>query len=163
MIDCGVHLIDLARWWTGSEVSQVCGHGAWLADYQAPDHVYAHLDHENGCHTMVETSFSYGHTAHDPAPQFTYELIGDGGFIRYDRGTWRLEAHDGRTVHTGPSASEKGFWEMYAAWAAAIRGGDFSILPSGADALMASKVAVTATEQAISRRIKPANTPTDPK
>jgi len=162
MIDCGVHLIDLARWWTGSEISQVAGHGAWVADYAAPDHVYAQLDHANGCHTLVETSFSYGHTAHDPAPQFTYELIGDGGFIRYDRGTWKLEAHDGRTVHTGPSASEKGFWEMYSDWANAVRTGDSSGLPSRGDALAASKVAVTATDLAISRRILPADTRSAP-
>ena len=153
MVDCGVHLIDLARIWTGSPVAQVTGTGAWVADYEAPDHVYAHLDHENGCHTMVETSFSYGHTAHDPAPFFTYELIGDGGFIRYDRGTWRLEAHDGQAIHAGPSASEKGFWEMYADWARSVRSGDTRHLPSGRDALIASEIAVEATQQAIRRRI----------
>jgi len=156
MVDCGVHLIDLARWWTGSEIVRVSGNGAWVADYEAPDHVYAHLDHENGCHTMVETSFSYGHTTHDPAPFFTYELIGDGGFIRYDRGTWRLEAHDGQAIHIGPSASEKGFWEMYADWARSLRSGDTRHLPSGHDALRASEFAVSATDQAIRRRIHPA-------
>jgi predicted dehydrogenase len=51
MVDCGVHQIDLARWWLGSEVATHHGFGAWVADYEAPDHQYLHLTHENGIHT----------------------------------------------------------------------------------------------------------------
>src|SRR5579862_3708127 len=41
MIDCGVHLIDLARWWLESDVIRCTGAGAWVEDYTAPDHVWA--------------------------------------------------------------------------------------------------------------------------
>ena len=157
MIDCGVHLIDLARWWLGSDIEAISGHGAWVADYEAPDHVYCHLDHADGCHTMIETSFSYGHTAHEPGPIFTYDLIGDGGFIRYDRNGWRLEAHTGAAVLHGPSASEKGFWEMYRDWANALRSGNTTHLPTGLDALIASEIATNSTEQAKQTRVPGTN------
>src|SRR5438270_8013374 len=61
MIDCGVHQIDLARWWTGSEIKKFTAHGTRVDDDHAcPDHVYIHMTHANGVHTMVESSFSYG-------------------------------------------------------------------------------------------------------
>ena len=58
MVDCGVHQIDLARWWLGSEVARWSAAGAWVDDYEAPDHLYLHMDHECGAHSMVEISYS---------------------------------------------------------------------------------------------------------
>lgn len=152
MVDCGVHFIDLARWWLDSEVVRQSVAAAWVADYEAPDHVYAHLDHANGVHTMVEMSFSYGHTVREPAPQFSYDIIGTGGTIRYDRSTWRLELRDGDGVVVGPSASEKGFHEMYRAWGNALRTRDFSEIPTGEDGLRATHIARSLTNEAIARR-----------
>ena len=63
MVDCGTHQIDLATFWLGSEVVRFEGHGAWVDEYEAPDHVWLHLDHANGAHTMVEISYSYYHTS----------------------------------------------------------------------------------------------------
>ena len=74
MIDCGTHQIDLATWWSGSQVERCVGHGAWADSYDAPDHVWGHLDHADGTHTMVEMSYSYGHTAAEPISSFKYEL-----------------------------------------------------------------------------------------
>jgi hypothetical protein len=37
MVDCGVHQIDLARWWLDSEVRWQRGLGVWIDDYEAPD------------------------------------------------------------------------------------------------------------------------------
>ncbi len=41
MVDCGVHQIDLARWWLGDEVARTTVAAAWVSDYEAPDHVYS--------------------------------------------------------------------------------------------------------------------------
>lgn len=57
MVDCGVHQIDLARWWLESEVEWQRGIGVWVEDYQAPDHLYLHMGHARGAHTMVEALF----------------------------------------------------------------------------------------------------------
>ena len=55
MVDCGVHQIDLARWWSGSEIGDYSAHAAWVdEEYEAPGHIWLHADHESGCHTAVE-------------------------------------------------------------------------------------------------------------
>jgi predicted dehydrogenase len=160
MVDCGVHFIDLARWWTGSEIVAARGEGAYVVDgYDAPDHVYGHLDHADGCHTMAETSFSYGHTAREPGPVFTYDVIGDGGTIRYDRDGWRLTLRDGEGVRIGEPSAEKGFVEMHQAFARALATGDWSGMPSPDDGLKATHWANEITRQAESR--KPAVKTTD--
>ena len=150
MVDCGVHFIDLARWWLGREVVRSHGEGAWVADgYDAPDHMWLHMDHRGGAHSVAEVSFSYGHTAHDPLPRFTYDLIGTGGTIRYDRDGWLLERRNGEGTLRAPGASEKDFAGMHAAFARALATGDWSEMPSAEDGLEATRLARVATESVI--------------
>lgn len=153
MVDCGVHQVDLARWWLGSDVVRYEASGAWVADYEAPDHVYLHLDHASGAHTMVEVSFTFGHTAHDPMPLFTYQLIGDGGILRYDRDGYILEARTGQGVVRVPGASEKNFSGMYAEFENALRTGDVGDMPTAEDGLAATRIARHATESVMARRV----------
>lgn len=151
MVDCGVHQIDLARFWMGEVVRQT-GHGAWVDEYEAPDHMYLHLDHENGAHTMVEMSFSYCHTAAEPINLFSYELIGTGGVIRYNRDGWVFEARGTQGTHYLSGASEKNFAGMYHAWAHALETGERGALPTGRDGLIATRIAHTATHEVIASR-----------
>ena len=155
MVDCGVHQIDLARWWLGDEVVKVVPAAAWVSNYEAPDHVYVHMDHERGAHTMVEMSFTYGHTSREPNPHFSYHLIGTGGVIRYDRDGYILEARTGEQTIRVPGASEKNFHGMHAAFAEALRTGETGNLPSGRDGLIATRIARTATDEAIESRPVP--------
>ena len=62
-------------------VTRFSGHGAWVDEYQAPDHMWLHMDHANGAHTMVEMSYSYHHTSKKALSEFVYELIGTEGVI----------------------------------------------------------------------------------
>ncbi len=150
MVDCGVHQIDLARWWLGQDVLRAHGEGAWVADgYDAPDHMWLHMDHTGGAHTVVEVSFSYGHTAKEPLPRFTYDLIGTGGMIRYDRDGWLLERRNGEGTLRVPGASEKDFAGMHAAFAQALATGDWSEMPSAEDGLEATRLARVSTESVI--------------
>jgi predicted dehydrogenase len=152
MIDCGVHMIDLARWWTGAEVVSFEAHGAWVSNYAAPDHMFLHLDHERGISSSVEMSFTYGHTARDPAALFSYDVIGDGGAIRYDRDGWRLEARTGSETVRGAGASEKNFPGMYQEFLHALESGTPGHFPTGRDGLIATQIAESATAQAIQKR-----------
>ena len=153
MVDCGVHQIDLARWWLGRDVVRAHGVGAWVAEgYDAPDHMWLHLDHEGGAHTAVEMSFSYGFTAREPAPLFTYDLIGTGGTIRYDRNGWVLERRNGEGTLVAPGSSEKDFPGLHAAFARALNTGDWSEMPSAEDGLEATRLARVATESVIAMR-----------
>jgi len=152
LVDCGVHQIDLARWWLGEEIVDGGGYGAWVADFEAPDHVFGHLTTESGVHVLAETSFTYGHTARDPAPVFTYEIIGDGGVIRYDRNGWRLEARSGDGIRVGQGASEKNFEGMYHAFARALATGDGREMASPEDGIIATRWATRITEEIIARQ-----------
>jgi len=154
MIDCGVHQIDLARWWLDSEVIRQLAAGAWVDDYQAPDHMYLHLDHANGAHSFVEISVSYTHTAKEPRSHFVYELIGTEGVIRYDREERVFEVRSGRDTRRLPWHEEKNFEGMYAAFEGALRSGLGGNLPTGHDGLIATRIATTATESVIAERIK---------
>jgi predicted dehydrogenase len=154
MVDCGVHSIDLARHWLGSEIVRHTAAGAWVADYEAPDHMWLHLDHESGAHTAVEMSFTYGHTAKEPINFFSYHLIGDGGVIRYDREGYVLEARNGQGTIRAPGSSEKNFEGMYAAFAKAIKTGDSSKLPNARDGIVATQIARSATNRVIAERMK---------
>ncbi len=154
MVDCGVHQIDLARWWTGSEISHVTGIGAWveIEGYENPDHVYLHADHANGCHTAVEISFTYGHTASEGRCDFWYELIGTEGLIRYNRQHRYFECVNRHGTQHLNWTEEKNFHGMYWELERALRTGDPGNMPTAKDGLIATKLARLATEAAVNWR-----------
>jgi len=152
MVDCGVHQIDLARWWLQSEVVDFRAEGVWVDEYEAPDHMYVHLDHENGAHTMVEMSYSYCFTAKEPIHHFTYQLIGTEGLIRFDREQKIFEVRNTKGTRQLPFAGEKNFAGMYEAFAEALQKGESDVLPTGEDGRIATHIARTATEQAMATR-----------
>lgn len=152
MVDCGVHQIDLARFWTGSEVKNWTEAAAWVDEYDAPDHVYIHMDHENGAHSMVEISFSYCHTCKEPVNIFTYDLIGTEGIIRYDRTTKLFEMRNKDGLTTLPYAPEKNFKALYEHYRDALDNGGSELLPSGFDGLMAAKITRTSVDRLIASR-----------
>jgi predicted dehydrogenase len=151
MIDCGVHFLDLLRWWTGQECTTYDCHGAWLADYEAPDYMVACLQMSGGLLSQVEVSFSYGHTAREASSRFRYELIGTGGVISYDRNGWRTELRNGEGTVIGPSASEKGFVEMYESMAECMKL-NAKWGPTFADGQIALNLADSLTAQARNQR-----------
>jgi predicted dehydrogenase len=152
MVDCGVHQIDLARYWTGSEIARHQSAAAWIEEHDAPGHVWLHLDHDSGAHTVVEMSFSYCHTAREPLHTFTYELIGSDGLVRYDRDGWRFEVRNPEGTQFLAGSSEKDFYGMYVAWRDALEGGQLGEIPSAHDGLTVTRLARRATEEAIKNR-----------
>lgn len=148
LVDCGVHQIDLSRWWLNSEVIAQSQAGAWIGKYDAPDHVWLHMTHETGATSTVEVSYAYGHTAKEPRSVFTYELIGTGGVIRYDRDGYILEARHGQGVVTAPGASEKNFPGMYASLVQRLNGTSVE-MPSAKDGIVATRIARDAVDYLI--------------
>ena len=145
LIDCGVHQIDLARWWLDQEVTRYSAHGIWVEDHRNPDHLYLHMQHERGAHSTVEVSYSYGHTAKDRASRFTYDIIGTEGLIRFDREHKLFELRTAQGVTALPWAGEKSFVNMYAAFRDAIVHGRDTHLATGQDGLIATRLATEAT------------------
>ncbi len=152
MVDCGVHQIDLARWWLGSEVEWQRGIGVWVEDYQAPDHLYLHMGHSCGAHTMVEISFSYNATSREPRTHFQYELIGSDGVIRYNREEHSFELRNSHGTQWLAWHPEKNFAGMHGEFVHALSTGDLRDMPTAKDGLLATRIARLATEEAIRDR-----------
>lgn len=152
LVDCGVHQIDLARWWLGSEVDSYRGIGVWMEDFEAPDHLYLHMGHECGAHSMVEMSFSYNATSKEPRSEFRYELIGTDGVIRYHREERSFELRNSHGTQFLAWHPEKNFYGMYQEFAHALHTKEARNMPSATDGLLATRIARTATEQAIAER-----------
>lgn len=152
MVDCGVHQIDLARWWMNSEVVWQRGLGVWIEDYAAPDHLYLHLGHECGAHTMVEMSFSYHATSREPRSHFQYELIGTDGVIRYNREEHAFECRNSHGTRWLTWHPEKNFVGMYAEFRRSLATGELGHMPTALDGLLATRIARRATEEAIRER-----------
>lgn len=152
MVDCGVHQIDLARWWVGSRVDWQRGIGVWVEDYEAPDHMYLHLGHACGAHTMIEISFSYGATAKEPRRHFQYELIGTDGVLRYNREEHTCELRNSHGTQWLSWHPEKNFAGMYAEFAHCLATGEPRNMPTADDGLIATQIARAATAQAITDR-----------
>lgn len=155
MVDCGVHQIDLARWWLGSEVEWQRGIGVWVEDYEAPDHMYLHMGHACGAHTLVELSFSYHATSREPRSHFLYELIGTEGVIRYSREERSFELRNSHGTQWLPWHGEKDFAGMHAELAQALARGTAGDMPTARDGLLATRIARLATEQAIQDHKRP--------
>ncbi|MEM6332305.1 MAG: Gfo/Idh/MocA family oxidoreductase [Planctomycetota bacterium] len=160
MVDCGTHQIDLAMWWLDSPVTRTTGHAAWVDEYDAPDHAFAHLDHANGAHTMVEMSFSYGHTTRDKFSRFEYELIGTSGIILYDRNAEIFELRTDQFTRRLDYHWEKSFHGLWAAYrdmldqpdrVATLRSSQCP-LSTAENAMEVTRIAWEATQHAIDTR-----------
>ena len=152
MVDCGTHQIDLAMFWLGSDIVRYTGHGAWVDEYEAPDHMWLHLDHACGAHVVVEMSYSYHHTATNRKSEFVYELIGSRGVIRYDRERAQFTMEDGSGRHEFEFHPEKSFSGMYLEWSNALVSGHSDLLTSAEDGLRVTDIARTATDEAINQK-----------
>jgi predicted dehydrogenase len=155
LVDCGVHQIDLARWWMDSEVTKYDCFGGWVdteGGYAAPDHTWLHLDHANGAHTMVENSFSYTHTSKEQRWHYVFEVIGTKGVLRHNRDQGQFQIWTPTEMKTLEYAGEKNFEGMYEQFARAVRTGEGGLLASGRDGIIATRIAREATEIAMKRR-----------
>ncbi len=115
--------------------------------------MYLHLDHDDGAHTMVEMSYSYGHTAKEPRCHFVYELIGTDGLLRYDRQARVFELVNRSGAHALQWTEEKNFDGMYRELEHALRTGMPGNMPTGADGLRATRIARAATDEAMASRM----------
>jgi predicted dehydrogenase len=155
MVDCGAHQIDLAQFWTGSPIIKCQSHGVWVEDFEAPDHMVLHMDHANAVHTMVEISYSFTANARDPYDEFTYHLIGTDGLIRYERHTKTFELRTPNRTERFEWYPEKNFKGMYQHFADFLHTGNPGALPTAEEGLITTRIARTATEQAIAGRPVP--------
>ena len=152
MVDCGTHQIDLAVFWLNSDVIAYTARGAWVDEHDAPDHIWLHLDHANGAHTLVEISYAYHHTAKAARSEFVYEIIGREGVIRYDRERKSFTLDNSAGSHSFEFHDEKDFAGLYREFANVLRTGHSDLLTSAEAGLRVTDIARNATNIAMKSR-----------
>jgi len=152
MVDCGTHQIDLAVFWLNSEVIAYTARGAWVDEHDAPDHMWLHLDHANGAHTMVEISYAYHHTSKVVRSEFVYEIIGTDGVIRYDREQKSFTMENSAGSHSFEFHDLKDFVGLYREFAHVLRTGHSDLLTSAEGGLKVTDIARNATDIAMKNR-----------
>ena len=93
--DCGMHYVDIARWYADSEYKTGHAQAIRMWDYKDPWWLQCHGTFENGIVYDITQGFVYGQLALDQTHNSYTELIGSKGFVRmtHDFKTAVVEMH----------------------------------------------------------------------
>lgn len=80
--DCGMHYVDIARWYAGSEYSTWHAQGLRMWDYKDPWWVQCHGTFQNGVVFDITQGFVYGQLSKDQTHNSYIDLIGTKGIVR---------------------------------------------------------------------------------
>ena len=80
--DCGMHYVDLARWYAGSEFADWHAQGLRMWAWPDPWWVDAHGSFQNGVVFSVTQGFCYGQGAEAVTARSTFEAVGTLGVVR---------------------------------------------------------------------------------
>ncbi|MDP7132272.1 MAG: Gfo/Idh/MocA family oxidoreductase [Planctomycetota bacterium] len=142
-LDCGVHHLDLARWFADSEYSTLHAVGTSVeADNKMPDHIVFQARMENGVLVSINESGVWGHTAAERPPyEMSYHLLGENGFMTDRQG--ELSIVSGEKQWTEKLAEDKAWEDCYRQFVQVICGEEIPnrFLADGNDALINMQVA----------------------
>lgn len=141
--DCGMHYVDVARWYAGSEYDTWHAQGIRMWSWRDPWWINAHGSFRNGVVFHITQGFVYGQLAQKKANRCGIEVIGTKGVVRmqHDFAMTRIEFHG--TTFTGAKEGlygDKKTDVMCERFAEALDTGDASRLPSARDSVIASEV-----------------------
>ena len=93
--DCGMHYVDVARWYANSEYATWHAQGIRMWNHQDPWWVQAHGTFANGVVFDITQGFVYGHLAHTLTHNCYVEAIGTKGIarMRHDFKNATVELH----------------------------------------------------------------------
>ena len=93
--DCGMHYVDIARWYARSEYATWHAQGLRMWSYKEPWWLQCHGTFENGIVFDITQGFVYGQLSKDQTHNSYVELIGTKGIVRmtHDFKTAVVELH----------------------------------------------------------------------
>lgn len=149
--NCGMHYIDVARWYAHSDIAQWHAQGLRMWDEPRPWWVTVHGTFDNGIAFEVTNGFVYGQAARDRANNSSTELLGTHGFIAmdhdFDQANCRFHGTDETRHFDGPYGGKQ-IGVLVERFAQALDTGDASRLPSPRDGVIASDLAQQMLEAA---------------
>lgn len=141
--DCGMHYVDVARWYAESEFRTWDAQGLRMWDYEELWWVTAHGCFDNGVVFSVTQSFTYGQLAQTQVVRCGLEAIGTLGVVRmrHDFNEVIVECHGVSHSETrrGPYTG-KNLDKLYGSFAASLDAGRSHDLPTARDSVIASRV-----------------------
>lgn len=149
---CGMHYVDVACWFAGSEVKEYSVRAARFFDSLYENHFLVHGTFENGIIFELNNSFTYAAFADQRIAQCGQQFIGSSGVVRmtHDFKTATLQMH-GRTKtvdRTMPYGGKK-LDVYYDEFARALDTGDPSRLPAPIDSVVSRRLSLEMSERAV--------------
>jgi myo-inositol 2-dehydrogenase/D-chiro-inositol 1-dehydrogenase len=149
--DCGMHYVDVARWYAGSEYRRFHAQGIRMWSYKDPWWVQVHGVFENKVVFDITQGFVYGHQAQQQTHNCYVDVIGTKGIARmtHDFKTATVELHGiTQTVRQTKAFDDKKIDVLVDVFAKSILAGKNLGFPSVRDSVIASDIAWKMLEDA---------------
>ena len=151
--DCGMHYVDVARWYAKSEYESWHAQGLRMWGYKDPWWVQAHGTFVNGVVFDITQGFIYGHVAKDKTHNCYVDVIGTKGVahMTHDFVEATVELHGiHNTTRKSAPFNDKKLDVMVDVFARSILAGKNLGVPQARDSVIASEVSWAMLNDAIS-------------
>jgi predicted dehydrogenase len=141
--DCGMHYVDVARWYARSEFKSWHAQGIRMWNYPEPWWVQCHGTFENGIVFDITQGFVYGQLAKDKTHNCYVECIGTRGIarMRHNFSDATIEVHGAsRTITKTAPFNDKKLDVMVDIFARSLIAGKNVGFPTARDSVIASEV-----------------------
>ena len=142
--DCGMHYVDVARWYAQSEYATWHAQGLRMWNHKDPWWVQVHGTFASGVVFDITQGFVYGHLARDKTHNCYVDVIGTKGICRmhHDFQVATIECHGiNCTTHKTAPFNDKKLDVMCSLMAKSLRAGKNLSMPSARDSAVASEAA----------------------
>ncbi len=151
--DCGMHYVDVARWYANSEYQTWHAQGLRAWGYKDPWWVQAHGTFANGVVFDITQGFIYGHLAKDQTHNCYLDAIGTKGVarMRHDFAEATVELHGvHKTLRKTAAFNDKKLDVMVEVFGRSILAGKNLGFPQARDSVIASEMSWVMLNDAIS-------------
>ena len=151
--DCGMHYVDVARWYARSEFKTWHAQGIRMWNYQDPWFVQCHGTFENGVVFDITQGFVYGHLSKDKTHNCYVDCIGTKGIarMRHDFKNATIEVYGTNpTITKTAPFNDKKLDVMVDIFARSLMAGKNLGFPTPRDSVIASEVAWAMLNDAVS-------------
>jgi myo-inositol 2-dehydrogenase/D-chiro-inositol 1-dehydrogenase len=142
--DCGMHYVDVARWYAKSEYKHFHAQGIRMWNHKDPWWVQVHGSFENGIVFDITQGFVYGHLASEKTHNCYVDCIGTKGIarMRHDFKNATIECHGiNHTLRKTGLFNDKKLDVMVDVFARSILAGKNLGFPTVRDSVIASEMA----------------------
>lgn len=150
--DCGMHYVDVARWYARSDYATWHAQGIRMWSYQEPWWVQCHGTFKNGVVFDITQGFVYGHLSKDKTHNCYVDCIGTQGIarMRHNFKDATIEVHGvDKTVRKTAPFNDKKLDVMCDVFARSFVAGKNLGFPTARDSVIASEVSTRMLQDAL--------------